>query len=131
MGSGEDLYRRPGHAFVAEFLGRVNRLQAADAVGIDLGGQPLRCPLGNGSVSHWLVRPEDVEVQAGDPGPGWGRATVLRRSFLGDRVALHLQVPGQPAALVADQGRDSTVTAGMQVAIRIDPARLMPAAVES
>jgi putative spermidine/putrescine transport system ATP-binding protein len=131
VGRGEDLYRQPAHAFVAEFLGRVNRLQAVDASGIHLGGQPLRCPTLPQPVSHWLARPEDVEVLPGEPAPGWGRATVLRRTFLGDRVALQLLVPGQPEPLIADQHRDCPLAAGMAVAIRIDPARLMPASAET
>src|SRR5690606_24525003 len=31
VGRGEDLYRKPSHPFIAEFLGRVNRLERDDA----------------------------------------------------------------------------------------------------
>ena len=48
VGDGETLYRAPTHPFVAQFLGRVNRLQrdaaaSAQAV-LMLGGLPLPCP---------------------------------------------------------------------------------------
>jgi ABC-type sugar transport system ATPase subunit len=48
VGRGEDLYRAPAHPFVAEFLGRVNRLERApEAIAqgvVRLGGSTLPCP---------------------------------------------------------------------------------------
>ncbi len=133
VGRGEDLYRNPGHPFVAEFLGRVNRLQR-DGAGLPLGGVQLPCPAALQGHGALLVRPEDVQVHVG-PGIGpsthgapWGQARVLQRTFLGDRVQLRLAVEGQSEAIVSDQARDCAAQAGDTVAITIDPARLMPAA---
>ncbi len=138
VGRGEDLYRRPGHPFVAEFLGRVNRLQAGTAgAGLPLGGVELPCPPSAPAPPQWLVRPEDVQVHVGPtatPGAAglpWGRARVLQRTFLGDRVHLRLAVDGQPQALLSDQPRDCAAAAGDTVAVTIDPARLMPATLTS
>ena len=93
VGRGEDLYRAPAHPFVAEFLGRVNRLaREADAIAqgvVRLGGSNVPCPSAWLSHATLLVRPEDIEVNT--PQPGWGAATVERRTFLGDRVQLHLR----------------------------------------
>jgi putative spermidine/putrescine transport system ATP-binding protein len=126
VGRGEDLYRAPAHPFVAEFLGRVNRLtREADAIAqgvVRLGGSVVACPtvwLGHASL---LVRPEDIEVNT--PQPGWGGATVERRTFLGDRVQLHLRMADQPV-LVADVGRDNPFGPGDAVGLRIHPERLM------
>ncbi|MBL8341907.1 MAG: ABC transporter ATP-binding protein [Rubrivivax sp.] len=141
VGSGEALYRAPEHPFVAEFLGRVNRLvrTAADAEDnrLVLGGCALPCPASLRGHAVLLVRPEDVRVQdghasepegAGTPHGGpWGRARVTHRTFLGDRVHLRLAVAGQPAPLLADQPRDCPAMADDEVVITIDPARLMPA----
>ncbi len=128
VGDGETLYRTPTHPFVASFLGRVNRL-AQHTTGrhscIDLGGLELPVPAGP-ACDAWLVRPEDVEVEPTVLGqPGWGHADVTHRSFLGDRVQLTLEVPGQ-APLRADVARDHAARAGDTVAIRIAPHRLMP-----
>ena len=47
VGRGEDLYRQPGHPFVAEFLGRVNRMQVDGrqsqpaALKMSVGRQPM------------------------------------------------------------------------------------------
>jgi putative spermidine/putrescine transport system ATP-binding protein len=134
VGRGEDLYRRPCHPFVAEFLGRVNRLHIDDQRRLALGGVELPCPAalsGHGTV---LVRPEDVQVHTGaNPAPAghgavWGQARVLQRTFLGDRVHLRLLVAGQPDAIVSDESRDCPAAAGDRVYVSIDPARLMAAA---
>jgi len=126
VGRGEDLYRAPAHPFVAEFLGRVNRLErepGAIAQGVvRLGGADMPCPAAWQSHANLLVRPEDIEVNT--PQPGWGAATVERRTFLGDRVQLHLRVADQPL-LVADVGRDTPFAPGDSVGLRIHPDRLM------
>jgi len=126
VGRGEDLYRAPSHPFVAEFLGRVNRLErAAEAIAqgvVRLGGCTVPCPTAWQSHAMLLARPEDIEV--GAPQPDWGHATVERRTFLGDRVQLHLRTQDQPL-LVADVGRDNPFGPGDAVGLRIHPDRLM------
>jgi putative spermidine/putrescine transport system ATP-binding protein len=126
VGRGEDLYRAPSHPFVAEFLGRVNRLERGqDAIAqgvVRLGGTTLPCPQAWRSHATLLVRPEDIEV--GTPQLDWGAAVVERRTFLGDRVQLHLRAQDQPM-LVADVGRDNPFGPGDTVGLRIQPERLM------
>ena len=127
VGDGETLYRAPTHPFVAQFLGRVNRLQrdaaaSAQAV-LMLGGLPLPCPAAVQAHTALLVRPEDIEVSALQT--GWGQAEVTRRSFLGDRVQLVLSLADQPP-LMADVPRDHPARTGDTVGVRIAPERLMP-----
>ncbi len=127
VGNGEALYRAPSHPFVATFLGRVNRIersdqQCADGV-VNVGGLLLPCPAGWSHQQVALVRPEDIEV--GTVSPGWGRAVVTHRSFLGDRVQLTLDAGVQPQ-LRADVARDHAAQSGEAVGIRIQPERLMP-----
>ncbi|MFW2354520.1 ABC transporter ATP-binding protein [Hydrogenophaga sp.] len=127
IGRGEDLYRAPIHPFVAEFLGRVNRLQrtpGAVAQGlVALGGATLACPPDWRSHTTLLVRPEDIEV--GPVGqPGWGAARVEQRTFLGDRVQLRLHAADQ-AGLLVDVARDTVFQAGDEIGIRIAPQHLM------
>jgi putative spermidine/putrescine transport system ATP-binding protein len=136
VGRGEDLYRQPGHPFVAEFLGRVNRMRVDSHRRLPLGGVELSCPAGLAVHDAVLVRPEDVQVQTGalpasaTDSAGWGQARVLQRTFLGDRVQLRLVVAGQVDAIVSDQPRDCPAAAGDTVHIRIDPARLMAASMK-
>jgi putative spermidine/putrescine transport system ATP-binding protein len=136
VGRGEDLYRQPGHPFVAEFLGRVNRLHVDAGRQLALGGALLPCPAALVGHDTLLVRPEDVQVRnEATPAPpadgaAWGKARVLQRTFLGDRVHLRLQVAGQAETIVSDQSRDCPAAAGDVVYISIDPARLMEAALK-
>jgi putative spermidine/putrescine transport system ATP-binding protein len=135
VGRGEDLYRQPGDPFVAEFLGRVNRLQRGTAAGrpLLLGGVVLPCPAALDAYDTLLVRPEDVQVHWGAAlapaahGAPWGQAQVRQRTFLGDRVHLRLSVAGQPELVVSDQPRDCPAAVGDTLCITIDPSRLMAA----
>ncbi|MBU2287473.1 MAG: ABC transporter ATP-binding protein, partial [Gammaproteobacteria bacterium] len=126
IGLAEDLYRAPKHAFVAEFLGRVNRLRRApDAMAagqLRLGGASFACPPEWQGQDTLFVRPEDLQV--GAPQPGWGEARIEQRMFLGDRVRLKLQLPEQDP-LTADVGRDNAYRPGDTVGVRVDPDRLM------
>ena len=127
IGRGEDLYRAPAHPFVAEFLGRVNRLErtpAAIARGVlFVGGSTIDCPKPWMDHATLLVRPEDVQI--GPPGQaGWGIGTVEQRTFLGDRVQLRLRTAGQPS-LLADAARDTRFQVGDEIGVRIHPDRLM------
>jgi putative spermidine/putrescine transport system ATP-binding protein len=126
VGDGEALYRDPGHPFLAEFLGRVNRLPrdaAAQAAGeIRLAERHWLCPPALQGCAAVLVRPEDLRV--GEPGPDAARLSVSRRVFLGERVQLHLA--GAHAPLIAEVDRDSPVRVGDTVGVRVDPARWMP-----
>ena len=125
VGDAETLYRAPRHAFVAEFLGRVNRLQRDDdAVArgvVKLGGVEWRCAVPSASTSL-LVRPEDVQL--GPRGADRAAATVKHRTFLGERIHLRVEIASQPM-LVADVTRDSPYRVGDEVGIWIAPDRLM------
>ncbi|WP_219210526.1 ABC transporter ATP-binding protein [Variovorax boronicumulans] len=127
IGRGEDLYRAPSHPFVAEFLGRVNRLErSAQAIAqgvLAFGGTTIACPADWMNHPTLLLRPEDVEI--GAPGQaGWGTARVEQRTFLGDRVQLRLSLADQPG-LLADAVRDTPFNAGDAIGIRVQPHRLM------
>lgn len=127
IGRGEDLYRAPSHPFVAEFLGRVNRLERTpEAIArgvVPFGGTAIACPAAWMNHPTLLLRPEDVRIgPAGEP--GWGTARVVQRTFLGDRVQLRLSLADQ-AGLLADAVRDTPFQAGDTLGIRCEPDRFM------
>lgn len=127
IGDGETLYRAPSHPFVASFLGRVNRLrrdgEARERHVVSFGGLEHACPAEWSAHAEILVRPEDIEV--GQAEPAWGKATVTRRSFLGERVHLTLELDDQPT-LFADVDRDHPARSGDRVGVRIRQGRMMP-----
>ena len=125
VGDAESLYRAPAHAFVAEFLGRVNRLERdADALArgiVKIGGVEWPC-VSHGVATGVLVRPEDVQLS--ERRPDRAAATVRHRTFLGERIHLRVETAGQPP-LVADVPRDSPFGVGDEVGLWIAPDRLM------
>ena len=126
VGDGESLYRRPGHPFVAAFLGRVNTLtrdvHALARNLLPLGGLLLECPPARAGQSTLLVRPEDIQI--GPVHADAGQAVVQHRSFLGDRIQLTLSLADQ-APLKAEVLRDHPAKVGDRVGICIAPERLM------
>jgi putative spermidine/putrescine transport system ATP-binding protein len=130
VGAAEALYRDPADPFVAEFLGRVNRVarSAADrAAGVvRLGATVLPCPPALRDQAELLVRPEDLALCAASPDSA-GAATVVQRSFLGDRLQLRVLLEGQPPLLV-DVSSRGVHAVGDRVMLSVDPARLMRAA---
>ncbi len=126
VGDGETLYRDPSHPFVAEFLGRVNRLErdaaAVNAGELKLGGSPITCPAALRGETVLLVRPEDIRIT--NPDLKMGRGFVRQRVFLGDRVHLRVEV-AEHGMLLVDAPRDTHFKLGDAVGLSIEPTRLM------
>jgi len=127
LGTAEALYRAPVHPFVAEFLGRVNRLvrtaQERQLGMLQLGAQRIACPQ-LGECAELLLRPEDIPLSPALDGQG---LTVTRRVFLGERVQLHLALPGEGCTLVCDAPKDSPFQAGDRVQPQVQAHHLLPA----
>lgn len=126
VGQGESLYRHPAHPFVAEFLGRVNRLQQSDEhrrEGVIAWAGLRLSPLQKPTAQAWLVRPEDIVV--GAPQEGWGVAQVQQRLFLGEQVQLRLSGADQQPLLVL-VASDCPARPGDRVGVWIDSQRLIP-----
>jgi len=129
VGAAEALYRDPADPFVAEFLGRVNRVvrSAEDAAAgiVRIGPAAVPCPPALAAQRELLVRPEDIGLRPAPPGSAEA-ATVLQRVFLGDRLHLRVQAEGQ-APMLVDVPSHAAHAVGDRVVLAIDPARLMRA----
>ena len=125
VGDGETLYRKPSHMFVAEFLGRINRLKRTrsdlSAHVVTLGERSLPCP--RDTSDELFVRPEDVQLSALNATQP--SALVTQRSFLGDRIHYRLDVAGQ-GILTAEAHRDSPYRVGERVSFTIAVEHFMP-----
>ncbi len=90
VASPDELYERPATAFVAEFVGTMNRLPAALSDGaVELLGvrRPVAGAAPAGPVEA-LVRPEALVVTAG------GAGRVVTRTFSGASTRLLVALPG-------------------------------------
>ncbi|HEY4066835.1 MAG TPA: ABC transporter ATP-binding protein [Burkholderiaceae bacterium] len=134
VGDAETLYRRPSDPFVAEFLGRVNRLERSAEDRhfgvVRLAGTALPCPGHLADSEHLFVRPEDIVVapfdDRGDAQRDDRAAEVIRRVFLGDRV--QLLVRGADARLVfCESDKASPIAAGARVRLSCEPHHFISA----
>lgn len=122
----EKLYLEPATAFVAEFLGDVNRLTGTVSQGqVETAlGRFQAKDLEEGSTVELLFRPEAIQ-----PGPMPGvamdsaavaRATVLSARLLGRASLLRLQVEGLDTEIRARVPRVHLPEAGTEVLLKLD-----------
>ena len=126
VGDPESLYRNPTHAFVANFLGRVNVLcrdheQVTNGI-LRLGSSVLSVPSYLGQ--ELLVRPEDIVLDYYQQERPMGR--ILHRSFRGDRLQLRISMDGQEPFIV-DAPRDALFKPGDTVSVAFLPNSFMRA----
>jgi iron(III) transport system ATP-binding protein len=100
-GTPEEVYRRPGARFVAEFVGQCNFLTGAVRAGPDGGAVLITAEFGDGIAVQGrhdgprgtiAVRPEDIEISSGVE--GGTEASVLHASYLGDHYHYRVAVGG-------------------------------------
>ena len=97
LGTPHDIYEHPASEFVADFVGRSNRIPAVSRPGgIALGTHSLQTasPTPPGPVTV-MIRPHRIEL-APPAGPGWNSlpGTVTRVTYVGDLLAVDLDVAG-------------------------------------
>jgi iron(III) transport system ATP-binding protein len=125
------LYSRPRNRFVAEFIGKVNFLEARVAAGgLEIGGRlfaavPAGAGLAEGRRVECMIRPEGIRIGAtGAPAPFVG--TVRRSTFLGSVVEYEIGLDALPPLLVqAPHLLGGTIHAvGSAVAVDFAPGAL-------
>ncbi|WNI32028.1 ABC transporter ATP-binding protein [Streptomyces sp. ITFR-6] len=114
-----ELYERPATAFVAEFVGTMNRLpgRLTGDGRVEVAGTTLpvdgEVPAGGGAADV-LIRPENIGATA-DPD---GTATVVSASFLGSVTRVLLDLPDGVAVKADLPSRDATeLTPGVRASV--------------
>jgi spermidine/putrescine ABC transporter ATP-binding subunit len=136
VGTPEEIYRRPASRFVADFIGESNFLavqRGADGRVLTSGGSVVACspPTGEWRRATLMVRPEAVNVVAGNGHHEGLVGTVVRSSFLGSftRVAVQCDaadaqimaaLPGGAASQLVENAT-ATVTWSPDDAVVLDP----------
>ncbi len=123
-GKAEELYRDPADLFVARLFSEINEVPWR------IEGGALRTPVGTFSVPELhegeratlCLRQRSISFVA----PGQGQeARVLRVKFLGDAALVEVGVQGFEAPLKALVRESEVPVQGVEVAIAVDPARVL------
>jgi ABC-type Fe3+/spermidine/putrescine transport system ATPase subunit len=138
-GTAEDLYYRPASDFVATFVGRVNLVagtlaQTADGkrgvAALDTVIVVAHVPegLAPGDAVQFMVRPEALAIaRDGEAGPL--RATVVSRTFLGEKIEYVVRCAGETLQSVCyNAGPGEVIPEGAEVCLRIaeDAVNVLP-----
>ncbi|SCB21295.1 ABC transporter ATP-binding protein [Cupriavidus alkaliphilus] len=124
-GTPQEIYRAPANAFVADFIGTMNRLPAAAADGAwRVPGGVVPRAHGSAPVprADLMFRPEDVALVPADDAHLHG--SVVTALFLGNCTRLLVEV-GASAPLIVDTTRRDDWRAGDRVGLRIDTGHLI------
>jgi spermidine/putrescine transport system ATP-binding protein len=136
IGTPEEIYRRPASRFVADFIGESNFLEVergSDGRVVARDGSLVACspPPGEWRRATLMIRPEAVQVIAGNGHREGLAGTVVRSSFLGSftRIAVQCDTAGAQimaalqggAASQLSENATATVTWSPQDAVVLDP----------
>ncbi|MGO9788551.1 MAG: ABC transporter ATP-binding protein [Solirubrobacteraceae bacterium] len=117
----ENVYRHPATAFVAEFVGAMNRIRgriAEDGQVVVLGQRvPLTMPdaYAPGTAVEALLRPEVLQAMPDAGGPG----EIRERTFLGSSVRLSVTLDDRQDILVEAPSHGTDLQLGARVGLKI------------
>ena len=123
IGTPQDVYHRPASAFVADFVGTMNRVTGTREDGsLRLPGGTLALPAHAKASDHALFRPEDARIV--EPGAASLRGTVESSFFLGNltRVVVDL---GGAQSVVVDTLLRRTFAKGEAIGLDVDPSSIL------
>lgn len=146
IGTPREVYESPEHAFVADFLGAANLLDAV-ASGVDqdgrarvsVGDRELRASAVRGDLRgpvKLVIRPERVVLATVDDGAvareNSLRGVVERSVFQGaaTQVIVRLHDGHQVQVLMPNQGNETPWSAGTDVTVGLPPSALRALPVE-
>jgi len=141
-GTAEDLYHRPASQFVAQFVGRVNLVPGrilevtretvkVAALGTTIDARAVGAGLARGDPVMLVVRPEAVAIAAGSGTAESLQATVVARTFLGEKIEYLLRCAGQTLQVVRyDAGPGEVIGEGatVHVGFAADAVTVLPEA---
>ncbi len=123
IGTPTEIYHRPANAFVADFVGSVNRLEGEiDGGAWRCGNFTLAWPAGAPAGNIVMVRPEDIRLSGDAAGAISGR--VAGRFFLGSRTRLIVDI-GQSAPVTVDTSERGDYTLDSPIHLKLEPATVI------
>ncbi len=117
----ENIYRHPATAFVAEFVGAMNRLpgRLGEKGEVQVLGERLTALNADGrrpgTPVEALLRPEAIAVVTDAAGAG----EITQRTFLGSSVRLEVMLDGGQRVVVESSSHDAGGAVGTRVGLKI------------
>jgi putative spermidine/putrescine transport system ATP-binding protein len=123
VGSPREIYYKPANAFVADFIGTMNRVRGTVRDGfLELPGGRIPWAQGGDGAIEVLFRPNDARIVPADGAPL--RGEVAEQFFLGDRTRLHVTgVADRMVVVETTEHREFTVAE--RIGLRIEPDTLL------
>ncbi len=125
-GTPQEIYHHPATAFVADFIGTMNRISGDVREGhlvCNAGRIVLPAPLGEGSGERvFMFRPEDVRLVG--PGNHHLEAKVISSFFLGDHTRLVVDA-GSDDPLIVETTERRLWPRGETVHLSIEPGAIL------
>ncbi len=127
IGPPQEIYRRPKTAFVADFIGSTNFIEATvqglepDTITLNIWGETVTTPkpestFSEGQTVKLVLRPEAIQVTE----QGQYQGIVRWASYLGNSVEYEVEVAGQTLTIIDADPRNTTIyPQGHNVGIRI------------
>lgn len=123
IGTPQDVYYHPASAFVADFVGTMNRVRGEVVDGVlRVRGGSLSLPDGAPASGHAMFRPQDARIVAADAGCLSGR--VASAFFLGNMTRVVVDLEGGQTIFVDTVDR-RPFAAGDAVGVDVDPRALL------
>jgi putative spermidine/putrescine transport system ATP-binding protein len=125
VGTPTELYEQPCTAFVAGFVGRMNRIRAEARDGsVEFAGQRLPVPAGLDGPVDIMMRPHRIGI--GEVPSGQTRyrveGTIARTVFVGDILQYDIDVAGQIVTVeLSTRGSESLLAPGTPVSLSWAP----------
>jgi putative spermidine/putrescine transport system ATP-binding protein len=123
IGTPQDIYFSPADAFVADFIGTMNRVRGTVVDGfLELPGGRMRWTQGGSGALEVLFRPNDARIVPVDGAEL--RGEVAQQFFLGDRTRLHVSGAAD-RVVVVETTEHREFRTGDRIGLRIAPETLL------
>jgi putative spermidine/putrescine transport system ATP-binding protein len=130
LGTPQEIYTAPKTDFVAQFIGKINRLTGTmvkenGRIFLDIGAAKIPArDAAIGEEGSVFIRPEDIRViKDGDTSPDLIESKVLQCVFMGDHCHINAEIAGQK--LTFSVKNDQKLEAGETIRIRLDMDKLI------
>ena len=127
IGTPQDIYYAPANAFVAEFIGTMNRLDGLCSGGrlqLAAGSLPSPDKAEQGMPAAAMFRPEDVQVLDEHDPAGSLHGVIRNTFFMGDRTRFEIDVK-DARMLIAETSRRGSWQVGQRVALHVPQTALV------